>query len=281
MSDLTTLLLFVSLFMLSYVVLCQCHVWISHGINKLTVHIDDVFQSLYIFANASHWVLGYAVFTSSLLLLLVVLTHNPVLVAGLIATAILLPIAVLRHLRLARQHKIAQSLPDALLQIAASLRAGSGFVTAVQMYVAQQRGPLAQEFSLMLRELRVGIRFDGALENLGERVQSEDLDLLVSAVMISNDVGGNLAGILQELSGTIRNKLMLEGKMKTLTAQGKLQALVISALPVAVLLALVVMEPEATLPIFHGLLGWACLSVMLVMQIAGALMIGRIVRVKL
>ena len=145
--------------------------------------------------------------------------------------------------------------------------------------VEEQPGPLGQEFGLLLREQRVGARLEEALDNLGERVQSEEMDLVISATLIAQEVGGNLAEILHRLSETIRRKLEMEGKIRALTAQGILQGRVVTALPFVILLALLAIEPEATRPIFTGLLGWCFLGLIVVLQVVGALMIGRIVRI--
>lgn len=122
---------------------------------------------------------------------------------------------------------------------------------------------------------------DDALDNLAERVRSEEMDLVVSAVLIAQDVGGNLAEILQGLSVTIRRKLTMEGKVAALTSQGVMQGFVVSALPFALLFALCFIEPEATRPIFQCLLGWIVLSMMAVLQVSGAVMIRKIVTIEI
>jgi len=147
--------------------------------------------------------------------------------------------------------------------------------------VEEQAGPLGQEFGLLLREHRLGARMEEALDNLGERVQSEEMDLVISAALIAQDVGGNLAEILQRLSETIRRKLEMEGKIKSLTAQGVLQGHVVTALPFAILIVLTVIEPEAIRPMFHGLLGWCFLFVIVALQFVGGLLIRKIVRIEI
>jgi tight adherence protein B len=150
---------------------------------------------------------------------------------------------------------------------------------AVQLYVNEVEGPLAQEFSLLQREQRLGARLEDALENLGERVQSEEVDLLVSAALIANDVGGNLAEILQSLAETIRRKIEMEGKIEALTAQGRLQGRVVSALPFLILLPLMYFEPVATMPLFTSLLGWVFLAVIIGMDLIGSVLIQKIVSI--
>jgi len=201
------------------------------------------------------------------------------LVVGIVVLSF--PHVIFWVLRKQRAKAINHSLPDALSHIAATMRAGATLAVALQGLVDEDTGPLGQELSLLLREHRVGVRLDEALENLAERVQSEEMDLMVSAILIAQDVGGNLAQILQGLSSTIRLKLEMEGKISALTSQGLLQGYVVSALPFGLLGVLCVIEPEATLPIFSTVLGWLFLAVMLVLQVSGVLMIRKIVSIRI
>ena len=192
---------------------------------------------------------------------------------------LLVPNLLFRLLIKQRVQRINTALPDALSQISAAMRAGSTFQTALQTQVDNNAGALEQEFAIVLRECRVGVRMEDALENLAERSNSEEIDLLVSAATIAQEVGGNLSDALQGLSDTIRRKLEMEGKIQSLTAQGRLQGHVVTALPLVMLLGLCFVEPETTLPMFSSLLGWIVLLIMFVLQITGALMISKIVSI--
>ena len=203
------------------------------------------------------------------------------LIAICVVALLVSPRVVLGVLKAKRAKAINHALPDALSQLASSMRAGATFTVALQSLVEEDGGPLGEELSLLLREHRIGARMDDALDNLAERVRSEEMDLVVSAVLIAQDVGGNLAEILQSLSTTIRRKLTMEGKVAALTSQGVMQGIVVSALPFTLLAALCVIEPEATRPIFQCLLGWIVLGVMLVMQITGGIMIRKIVTIEI
>jgi len=178
-----------------------------------------------------------------------------------------------------RADSINAALPDALAQIAGAMQAGSTFVSALQAMVDEQNSPISQEFSLMLREQHMGARLEEALDNLGERVQTEEMDLVISATLISQDIGGNLSEIFSRLSDTLRRKIEMEGKIKSLTAQGVLQGYVVTALPFFILLALTGLEPEATIPMFTSLLGWLFLFTILVLQLIGGAMIKKIVSI--
>ncbi|MBO9352399.1 pilus assembly protein [Bordetella petrii] len=180
----------------------------------------------------------------------------------------------LRHRRLAR---FEQQLPGALLALAAALRAGVGVSTAMRHIVDHSEAPLAQEFGLMLREQRLGVSFDAALEHLSQRVPSEASALVVAALRVASHTGGNLAETLDGIARTLRERLQLQGKVRALTAQGRLQAWIVGALPLLLMAVLDRMEPQAMAVLWHTPLGWAVLAVMAGLETAGVLLIRRIV----
>lgn len=190
-----------------------------------------------------------------------------------------LPKFLLRRMETKRRQKINEALPDALAQFAGGMRAGSTFPTSVETMVQETKGPISQEFSLLLREQRLGTTMGDALDNLGERVQTEEMDLVVTAAQISNDVGGNLSEIFERLSDTLRRKMEMEGKIKSLTSQGILQGWVVGLLPFGIIAALYVVDKENIAPIFTNLLGWGFLAVILLNELLGGLLIRKIVSI--
>ena len=191
-----------------------------------------------------------------------------------------IPKMMLKRMQSRRKHTIINALPDALAQIAGSLRSGATFTAAIETLVNESKGPVAQEFGLMLKEQKLGISPREALENLAERVTAEEMDLVVAAALIAREVGGNLAEIFERLSTMLRKKIEMEGKINALTSQGKLQGWVVGFLPLAIIAALVVIEPEGILPVFSTFLGWGFLTVILIMEIFGAIMIRKIVSIE-
>ena len=117
------------------------------------------------------------------------------------------------------------------------------------------------------------------LENLGERVKSEDLALVLTAARIGRDVGGNIAEIFDRLSSTLRQKQSTEGKIEALTSQGKLQGWVVGMLPVGMIIVLYQMEPVAMKPLLTSLFGWMVLAVIVVLELLGIFMIRKIVAI--
>jgi len=203
-------------------------------------------------------------------------TDNPIMGLAAAGVIILLPRYAVRFLRKRRFKQFEMQLPDALLMVSGALRAGASLTVAMEGMVKEQRPPLAQEFSLMLREQRLGVDFDTALRNMEKRLPMPDFVMVVAGMRISREVGGNLADILETLADTLRRKQQMEGKIAALTAQGKMQGLVMTCLPLFLMLILTQMEPEAMAPLYNTWYGWATLVVIGVMEVVGYVAIQKI-----
>ncbi|MEO1767792.1 type II secretion system F family protein [Thiobacter aerophilum] len=199
-------------------------------------------------------------------------------VAAAVGAAIL-PRLILRKLRERRLHAIEQQLPDALLVIAGGLRAGVSLSHALQQLVRETRPPVSQEFELVLREQRLGVALDQSLENLARRVPLQSVTLFVSAMRIANETGGSLAEALERAAQTLRSKIAMEGKIRALTAQGKLQAWVVGLLPVFLFLALSKLEPAAMSLLWTTRMGWGTIAVVVLLEFFGVVLIRKIVAI--
>jgi tight adherence protein B len=175
-----------------------------------------------------------------------------------------------------RLKQFEEQLPDALMMLGGSLRAGAGLNNALQQLVAQSQPPLSQEFSLMLREQRLGVTMESSLANLSRRVPSATCTLVVSAMRIATETGGGLAETLERTSQTIRGRMQMEGKINALTAQGKMQAWVVGGLPVMLMLVLNNMEPEGMSYLWNTQIGWATLCVLAFLEVMGIYLIRKI-----
>ena len=193
---------------------------------------------------------------------------------GLLALVVAVVVAVLpkklyAFLRQRRINKIQAQLPDALMMLSGTMKAGLGFAPALEGLVKDGYPPLAQELALVLREQRLGVKTDDALEHFAERVPVLDAKLFVSAVQISREVGGNLAESLATLGETLRRRLIMENKVKALTAQGRLQGIVMAMLPVGMVAYLAFMYPDTMEPMFHTPIGYAVIAVGAVLEYVG------------
>ncbi|GAB3339061.1 type II secretion system F family protein [Marilutibacter aestuarii] len=202
-------------------------------------------------------------------LLLWAVTGNPLV--ALVAAVVLavMPKKVYRWLKQRRINKIQEQLPDALMMLSGTMKAGLGFSPAMESLVKDGYPPLAQELALVLREQHLGVKTEEALDHFAERVPVLDVKLFVSAVAISREVGGNLAESLKTLSETLRRRLIMENKVKALTAQGKLQGIVMAMLPVAITAYLASAYPTTMAPMFNTWLGYGVIAICVILEYIG------------
>lgn len=208
-----------------------------------------------------------------------ILTGSLIAVLAGVAGCVFLPRRWVRHLRRQRLRRFDAQLPDALLALASALRAGAGVGGALREIVGEAPVPLAQEFGLLMREQRLGVPFDTALANLAARMPSEATSLVVSALRIATDTGGNLAEALERIASLLRARLHMEGRVDALTAQGRMQAWVVGCLPLLLALVLHRLEPEAMARLWNTPVGWATVAAIVLMEFTGLWLIRRIVRI--
>jgi tight adherence protein B len=144
------------------------------------------------------------------------------------------------------------NLADTIMLLANALRAGSSFLQAVEMIVRETQPPVSTEFARVIREVNLGLTTDEALANLNRRVRSDDLDLMITAIAIQHQVGGNLAEILDTIAFTIRERVRIKGEIRTLTAQQRMSGYVVGFLPIALVLLLSVIAPNFMSPMFRS-----------------------------
>ena len=142
-----------------------------------------------------------------------------------------------------RLRKFAEQLPDTITLLANSLRAGSSFLQGMELVTREARPPISEEFSRVVREMQLGVALHAALNNLVRRVASEDLELMVTAIQIQSQVGGNLATVLDAISHTIRERIRIFGEIQTLTAMQRYSGYVITLLPVGLAGILFLISP--------------------------------------
>ncbi len=203
------------------------------------------------------------------------------LVMAVIVAAVIFvtPTAILKMMKKRRSDEFLEQLPDALSSISSSLRSGLNLVKAFQQVAKNQPQPLAQEFTQVLVEYRVGTDLSDSLDQMAKRIDRDDVLLMNSAIKISRTVGGNLADTLEVLSKTLREKSKVEGKIRALTSMGKAQGTMATFFPVFIGYVFYKIEPEAMSMLFTTKLGIIWLSIMIGMSIMAYFMIQKIVNV--
>jgi len=204
------------------------------------------------------------------------------IVLGLAAGAFVftLPGRYVRALRVRRRIKFNEQLVDALGTMSNALRAGFSINQAFESVVDTGEKPIAQEFTVFLQQLRVGMSFDAALVSLDTRVGSDDLTLVCTAIDIARRTGGNLTDIFDKISETIRARMRIERRVRTLTAQGRMQGLIVSCMPLVLGIAMTVLKPATMKPFIFSLTGAACIGAVLALVTVGWLIIRKIIKIE-
>jgi tight adherence protein B len=179
-----------------------------------------------------------------------------------------------------RLRTINNQLGDTIAVLSNSLKAGHSFFQAVDSVGRELTGPVADEFSKLQKEISLGVNTETALENMVSRVGSDDMELMVTAVLIQRQIGGNLAEILDNISETIRQRIRAKGEIRTLTAQGRMSGWVISLLPFLLAIAISMISPEHMKVLITSQLGIIMIVIALVMELMGILFVKKIINIE-
>jgi tight adherence protein B len=190
------------------------------------------------------------------------------------------PYVILRMKRGRRLKGFNTALPDAIDLMSRSLLAGHSMGSSIELVAEQSPEPLAFEFVQVYQQQRLGLQFRDALLQLGTRVPSRDLQFLITAILVQKETGGDLTEILTRASYVIRERVRIEGQVRTHTAQGRLTGWILSLLPVALLVLISVVTPNYSSMLFHDPIGQKLLYAGATLIVIGGLVIRKIVDVQ-
>jgi len=213
-------------------------------------------------------------------LLVTLATGKPSLGVAAGAVGGLVPLVVIRRMARRRQHLFADQLPDALDLVRAALQAGHGLMAAMSVVAEEFPDPIAEEFRDLSEEVRLGRPLREGLDNLAERVANPDVKLLEVGILTAQEVGGNLAEVLDKISHTIRERFKLQRDVQVMTAQGRLSGGLLTVLPFLAGAAMAVLSPSYFAPILQTTTGWYMLGYAALSLLMGHLMIRRLVRIE-
>jgi tight adherence protein B len=219
----------------------------------------------------------------SFLLAALISGGHPVGLVGAAIAAVfgfMLPAFIVQALTARRVHKINDQLDQMTSMVSSSLKAGFGLLQSLEQAAQQLSPPLSSEMLRVIHETNIGATLEDSLAALAERVESYDLDMIVTAILIQRTVGGNLAEVLDNVGHTIRERTRIQGEINTLTAQKKLSGVIIGLLPVAVVVLFFAASPDYMSVLFTHTVGRILLGLGVLLDLAGLLMIRRIVTVE-
>ena len=193
----------------------------------------------------------------------------------------LVPFAVLSIIKKRRMKKFEEQLPDALSMIARSLRVGHGLSTGLEMVGQEFPEPLGPEFSKTVTQITFGVGLEQALRNLTMRIDCPDLKFLVVSVIVQKESGGNLGEIMENIGRIIRERFKLQGKIRTLSAEGRLSGVIMISLPLVVATAFLFVNPAYIKELAGDPIGWALIAAAVTMMILGYSCIMWLVKIKI
>jgi tight adherence protein B len=198
--------------------------------------------------------------------------------AGFLGAAV--PFAVVAFLRRRRLRKFEEHFPEALDLLGRAVRAGHAFTTGLEMVAKDSAEPIAGEFRTTFEEQNFGLPLRDSLLNMVERVPNVDVRFFVTALMVQKETGGNLAEILDELSRVIRERFRIYRDVRVKTAQGRLTAMILILLPIAMFFALQVINPDYTKVLFKDPLGPPILAGAAILQVIGSIILWKIIHIE-
>lgn len=231
---------------LSEVPVINTFLWFVPGIERL----DRMLQQSNVNRSLGFFVLLSAVLAMSGYMGVSIVTRNTTLSLIVAAALGMVPALYVRAKRRERMQKFQKQLPDALDLIARALQAGHAFTSGMKLAAEEFEDPLGTEFNETLDEINFGVSVPDALRNLAGRVDCLDLRYFIVSVILQRETGGNLAEIIQSIAYIIRERFKLRGKIRVLSAEGRLSAVILSAIPLLIIIALRFINPEYHTPLF-------------------------------
>jgi len=219
-------------------------------------------------------------FGASGLLTSLILNKGALMTLGVTLGGLLAPFFYALHKRRKRFQKFEQQFPNAMDLVARSLRAGHPFLAGLRIVSEEIEEPVGTEFRKVVEEITFGIETETALKSLVARINLMDVKFFVTAAIIQRETGGNLAEIVEAISEVIRQRFAMISRTKSLSAEGKLSAIVLLAMPFAMLLTLSILNPTYIRPLFVDPTGIRMLQGGALLMIVGALVMKKLIKIK-
>jgi len=245
----------------------------------MAIEFDSMFQDVTV-ERAQGWI-SYAVVGAFLMGLLAGggVIGRLIIATGFGLLGYFLPRAFVMYLRYKRLATIDDQLVDALLLMSNALKAGLSLQQAMELVVREMKPPISDEIGRVVKEIHLGMLTDDALRHVRQRVPLEDMRLAVDSILTLRETGGNLSETFEVISKTIVERKKVQGKIKTLTAQGMAQGVLICMMPPGLILLFSLMDENYMKPMFNTPIGWAMLSVVFLLDAVGLYMMFKLVQV--
>ncbi|MGN0334305.1 MAG: type II secretion system F family protein [Lachnospiraceae bacterium] len=251
-----------------------------HGINMVSDKLEEELTAAGIKISGQEYLRLWIVAAFLPGALLALLGISMITVFAVIVIGIMIPPVIVANARRKKNVLFNKQLGESLMVMSNTLRSGYSFQQSMESIAKDMQPPISEEFQITLREMDMGISMETALNHMVERTKNDDVKILVSAVLISSQVGANLADVLDNISGTIQERLNLREQVQVMTAQGRISGLVVGALPLVLFLVLMLINPDYIASFFRTSIGMAMLVLGLLMEVLGFFVISRLIDIK-
>jgi len=212
--------------------------------------------------------------------LMYLITNSFIMLIIFLPIGFIIPELILDRKKSRRMTKLNSQLPEALNVISNGVRAGYSFTQAIGTVTKEITGPISDEFNKVLRDNILGKPLEETLVNMSDRADDEDLDMAITALIIQRQVGGNLAEVLDSISNTIRERVKVKRDLRTMTAQGRLSAVIVSLMPFAMAAIISIINPGYLSVLFTTLIGKIMIIFGITFEIAGIFILIKLVNIK-
>lgn len=200
--------------------------------------------------------------------------------AAIAIVGILVPKFIVRAMWEKRCNRLVEQMIDGLTIMGNGIKAGQSITQAMERVVENLKGPFPQELNLILNKVRLGMSVEDSIGEFADRIPRQDVQMLATAIVVLKETGGNLAETFTTIVLTIRERQKVEKKIQALTAQGQMQATIITLVPFFLIGMFVLIDPNYIMPMFTKPLGWFFLLLMFGLQTIGLVMMKKIVTIK-
>lgn len=213
-------------------------------------------------------------------ILLLALTSSFVVALAALLIGVFIPPFYVHTKEVKRVELFEKQLVDALAIICSCLKSGLTFQQALVSISTEMPEPISEEFGRIVRELKLGNTLEKSLTNLSEKLNSKNFMMIVSAILIQRETGGNLSEILTNLAGTIKERFAIKSEIKVLTTTGRTSGIIVGLMPIFIMLIFMLINPSYVLIFFETSLGIALLVIAVILEVIGFLFIRKIVNIK-
>lgn len=243
--------------------------------------VNRTLETMFIFLNPRRILNVSVLIMCGVFLVTLAITRLNIVASVVMAViGLLVPRLLLQYSIRKRRKVFEDQFVQGLEYLSSSVKAGLSLVQAIESLVENSSPPLSQEFDLLLREYRIGIPLNEALQNLARRVDSEELNLMVFSTIITRELGGDISEIFDHLAEVIRARHRVMDRIDTLTAQGRLQAMVCGAIPFVLYGILFLWQPDYLSPLFDTFAGRIAIYVVILFQVLVIFIVRRLVNIR-